>query len=205
MPKNLNNTRLIKTIGFVLISLLLIFLLVFLIYLKHKNQAKINLSSTSSNTEQALLPIDESYSLNIAEINIATPIIINVDGNNQEAYNKSLESGVAHLKGSSLPGKSGNPFIFGHSSYYPWKPGDYKEIFKDLDKLEIGDQIIISSNLFQYIYAVADKNIVSPDNVEVANQNFTENKLTLMTCWPIGSDAKRLIIVANLKETIAIQ
>lgn len=150
-------------------------------------------------------PVEDSYNLIIEKINISAPIIINVDGNNQLEYDKSLENGVAHLKGSSLPGKPGNPFIFGHSSYYAWKPGNYKEIFKDLYDLEAPDQIIISSNLSRYIYEVVDKKIVMPDEVEVASQNYTEKKLTLMTCWPIGTDSKRLVIIANLKETIPVQ
>jgi len=164
-------------------------------------------TTTSKPVETTPKPVvvESSYSLAINKLNLSSPIILNVDGNDKEAYDKSLEGGVAHLLGSALPGKPGNTFIFGHSSFYAWKPGDYKEIFATLDQLEAGDEIIITSNIMRYIYIIFDKQIVSPDEVAVASQNYSEKKLTLMTCWPIGSDAERIVIISNLKESVPIQ
>lgn len=192
--------------SFILISIFLVVFFGLAVYYKYQDNKLKNAPPPTATAEvQKPAPIEDSYNLIIKKIRLSAPIIINVDGNNDEEYNKSLEGGVAHLKGSSLPGKAGNPFIFGHSSYYAWKPGNYKEIFKDLNSLEAPDQIIISSNLSHYIYEVIDKKTVMPDQVEVANQNYAENKLTLMTCWPIGSDYKRLVVISILKETIAVQ
>ena len=70
--------------------------------------------------------VEENFVLNIEKLKITAPIILNVNGNNKETYNKALEGGVAHLTDSALPGKLGNTFIFGHSSFYAWKPGNYK-------------------------------------------------------------------------------
>lgn len=151
-------------------------------------------------TAPTSIPTESDYILKIGKINLSAPIIINVDGNDKVAYNKALEGGVAHLMGSALPGKVGNSFIFGHSSYYAWKPGNYKEIFEDLNNVEVGDTIIISSNSSTYNYKVSDKQVVNSDDVAVADQNYNEKKLTLMTCWPIGSDAKRLVTVGLLQE-----
>lgn len=156
--------------------------------------------ATVKNPAPLSTPAEENYNLKIDKIALDAPIIINVDGNNKDAYNKALEGGVAHLLGSALPGKAGNAFIFGHSSFYAWKPGNYKEIFKNLNDVEIGDTIIITSNSSTYKYLVRDKQIVTPDDVSVANQNYNEKKLTLMTCWPVGSDAKRLVIVGLLQN-----
>lgn len=189
--------------SFILVSLFLTTFFTLATYYKYQNNKPKDTPAVTP--VQKPTPVENSYNLIIEKINISAPIIINVDGNDQEAYNASLENGVAHLKGSSLPGKPGNPFIFGHSSFYAWKPGNYKEIFKDLNDLEAPDQIIITSNLSRYIYEVVDKKIVMPDQVEVANQNYTENKLTLMTCWPISSNYKRLVIISTLKETIPVQ
>jgi LPXTG-site transpeptidase (sortase) family protein len=190
--------------SFILVSLFLITFFGLTIYNKYRNNKSKEVPPVATPIQKPA-PIEDSYNLIIEKINITAPIIINVDGNDQEAYDKSLENGVAHLKGSSLPGKPGNPFIFGHSSFYAWKPGNYKEIFKDLNNIEVGDQILINSNLSRYIYGVIDKKIVLPDQVEVASQNYTENKLTLMTCWPIGTTDKRLVIISTLKETIPVQ
>lgn len=204
----------IKSKGLLIVLLLIISLpLVIKITFKNQNQTSSGASSASgatSNTksdeaEQKLSTVEDSYLLSIPKINISAPVVINVDGNDQKAYDKSLENGVAQLKGTVLPGKPGNSFIFGHSSYYLWEPGDYKEIFKGLDSLNVGDQILVNSNLSHYIYEVTEKKIVLPNNVEVANQNYAEKKLSLMTCWPIGTDSKRLLVISMLKETLPMQ
>lgn len=205
MKNDRTKIKLLLAISFVLMSLFLVAFFSLTTYYKYQNSKQKSTPSPITTPKQKPLPVEDSYKLIIEKIGLSASIIVNVDGNNEEEYNKSLENGVAHLKGSSLPGKPGNPFIFGHSSYYAWKPGNYKEVFKDLNNLEAGDQIIINSNLFRYTYLVDDKAIVMPDRVEVANQNFSENKLTLMTCWPIGSDKKRLIIIASLKETAPVR
>jgi len=181
-------------VAFIFVSLSLI-LLVFAF-----PKAKAPSTTTNLNDNKTEEPIENNYVLNIAKLNLSAPIIINVNGNDKDAYNKALEGGVAHLLGSALPGQAGNPFIFGHSSYYAWKPGNYKQIFKNLNDLEVGGSITISSNLSTYNYKVTDKEIVQPNDVAVANQNYTEKKLTLMTCWPIGSDKERLVVVGVLQE-----
>jgi sortase (surface protein transpeptidase) len=35
----------------------------------------------------------------------------------------------------------GNVFLFGHSSFYRWKQNNYGAVFKDLPKIEKGDEI----------------------------------------------------------------
>ena len=142
----------------------------------------------------------ESHQLLIEKINVSVPIIINTDGNNKEEYDKALENGIAHLKGSALPGKNGNVFIFGHSSYYPEKPGNYKQVFAKLNDLVPGDIFEIQSVDARYIYKILNKKIVEPNDVSVANQNNALKQITLMTCWPVGSTAQRLVVVGELVE-----
>lgn len=132
----------------------------------------------------------------IPKLNIVAPIIPDVDGNDKDAYFKALESGVAHYKGTAKPGDGSNIFIFGHSSFYFWKPGDYKEIFKPLDGLEKGDVIIIWREGKEYKYTVTEIKLVEPTEVSVLNPTKTE-QLTLMTCWPPGTTEKRLIVIAK--------
>lgn len=127
------------------------------------------------------------------------PIALDVDGNNEEEYYKALEGGVAHYKGTAYPGKKGNCFIFGHSEYYWDKPGDYKQIFKNLNQLEEGDQIRIKSDKKEYQYIVSETKIVGPKDITVLSQT-KDYRLTLMTCWPPGSTAQRLVVVAEKAE-----
>lgn len=174
----------------------------FSIFKKNQTQNKQTENITKSKNKPQ---IETNYVLNIEKLQITAPIILNVNGNNKEEYNKALEGGVAHLTGSALPGKTGNIFIFGHSSYYAWKPGNYKKIFATLNQLVAGDKIEISSNLKKYTYQVMEQKIVLSNDVSVTKQDHSEHKLTLMTCWPLNTDYKRLVIVANLSETLNIK
>jgi LPXTG-site transpeptidase (sortase) family protein len=147
-----------------------------------------------------IISLEKEADLIIPKINIQAPIIFNVDAGNSAEYLSALERGVAHFAGTALPGDSyGNIFIFGHSSYYRNKPGDFKEIFKDLEKLEIGNKIIIKDKTEdkEYKYKVLEKKIVESNFTEAFNQEG-KYKLTLMTCWPVGTNRKRLLITAEL-------
>ena len=146
------------------------------------------------------LPIDNNYNLIIDKIAVAAPVIINVDGNNKASYDKALEDGVAHLKGSASPGRNGNSFLFGHSSYFPDKPGNYKEVFINLNDLIPGDIFEIQTESGRYVYRITDKKVVEPNDVSVAAQNMSLKQMTLMTCWPIGTIEQRLVVVGELVE-----
>jgi sortase A len=148
------------------------------------------------------IEIPQSISLRslmeVPNLKINVPVIWDVDGNNKEEYLQALEKGVAHLKNSAKPGEGSNIFIFGHSSYYWYKPGEYKQIFRALDQLKPGDQIILHDQLGRlFKYQVVGQEIVTPDKVEVASPTSFE-QLTLMTCWPPNSTTKRLIVFARL-------
>lgn len=141
---------------------------------------------------------NQEFSLSIPSLEISTPVIINVDGNDKEAYFKALEGGVAHYAGTALPGTGGNIFIFGHSSYYAWAPGSYKEIFKTLEDINEGDEIDVQYNGKKYTYVVESTKVVDPTDVSVLSPTTTE-QLTLMTCVPPGTAEQRLIVVAKPK------
>ena len=140
---------------------------------------------------------EKNFLLSVPKISLENiPIILNVDGGNKSAYNQALENGIAHFAGTALPGQQGNSFIFGHSSFYPSKPGNYKEVFRQLDRLELGDRILITSDSGSYQYTIIDKKIVNPKNTDVLTQT-TDYRLTLMTCWPVYSTSKRLLIIGK--------
>lgn len=135
---------------------------------------------------------NESF-LVIAKIGVNAPIVWNVPG---DQTLPALENGVAHYKGTALPGQIGNIFISGHSSYYWWNKGNYKEVFALLEEMNIGDKISINYKGTIYEYVVFDKKVVKPDNIDVLNQP-NERILSLMTCVPVGTNLNRLIIIAK--------
>jgi LPXTG-site transpeptidase (sortase) family protein len=108
-----------------------------------------------------------------------------------------LKNGVVHYPGTAKPGQFGNVFITGHSSYYPWDPGQFKDVFALLGQLDVGDQFVVYYNQIRYTYQVDNKFEVQPDNVDVLEQPRDRKIITLMTCTPVGTALRRLIIQAE--------
>jgi sortase A len=142
--------------------------------------------------------IDAPTVLKIPKLGIETPVIQNVDPNDKKKYNEALKTGVLHFPGTTLPGQGSNIFIYGHSSSAV-DSGPYSKIFAPLDKLEKNDEILVLYNNQEYKYQVNEKNIVDKNDVSVLKPTQIET-LTLMTCWPVGTDQKRLIIRAERKD-----
>lgn len=182
------------------IALLVVALTIFIVnvhaVVKNKPQAQ-NIVQPEQNTSVEVPAIEGNYNLVISKIDIKVPIVTDIDGKKKTTYIKSLNNGVAHMKDTALPGQEGNTFIFGHSSYYS---GDYKKIFATLNKLEKDDDITITSNKKEYKYKVTNKKVVAADAMEVTKQPKGKKILTLMTCWPIGTNEKRLVVIADLQE-----
>ena len=109
---------------------------------------------------------------------------------------------MVHFPGTAKPGELGNPYIFGHSSDYFWKPGDYKEVFKPLIDIPLETEIrITNSDGELFIYRVIETKIVSPEEVSVLDQyNYERYLLTLQTSWPLGTALKRYIVIAEMDE-----
>lgn len=115
---------------------------------------------------------------------------------------ENLKHGVVHYQGTTKPGEKaqdgeGNIFISGHSSYYWWDDGNYKTIFANLDQIEVGDEIGIGYDDYGYVYRVVEKKIVNPDQTDVLNQDTDKNTLSLMTCYPVGTNNQRMIVKAE--------
>ena len=125
----------------------------------------------------------------------------NIEGENwadlEEQIQDGLRKGVVHYPGTAVPGQTGNVFITGHSSYYPWDPGKFKDVFALLGQLEIGDEFMVYYDQRKYVYKINEKFEVYPDNVEVLQQPSDKKIATLMTCTPVGTTLRRLIIRAE--------
>lgn len=171
-----------------------------------RDRAKRNRSKIE-NSVQGVFPaktdtiqnLPKSYTLEVGQLNLSAPIILNVDGNNKVAYLVALVNGVAQMSGTAQPGEAGNTVIFGHSSYYDDQPGNYKKVFSHLNQLKAGNIINIKSGEQFLTYSVIENRIVSPNDVSVLAQDKTKKLLTLITCWPPGTIEKRLVVIASLQ------
>ncbi len=129
------------------------------------------------------------YSISIPKINAYAPIIPNVNPWQKDKYLEALSKGVAEAEG--------NPwFLFAHSSDLPWKITRYNTAFLRLGELQKGDRIFINKNSNNYEYKVVEKREIRPENVRYLKE-ANQDKLVLMTCTPIGTSLKRLLVFAQ--------
>lgn len=111
-----------------------------------------------------------------------------------------LQNGVVVHPVSHDPGNFGNFFVTGHSSYYAWDKGRYKDVFALLHELETEEDVYIYWEGKKYVYRIGEKKVVSPAEVSVLNQPKDKKIITLMTCTPIGTNKNRLILTGELIE-----
>jgi len=115
----------------------------------------------------------------------------------EEDIQEGLQDGVVHYPGTARPGQAGNFFVTGHSSYFPWAPGDYKSVFARLHELKVGDEYWVFYNGDRYRYIIQEKKEIKPADVTVLDQPVGKRIGTLMTCTPVGTTLRRLIITAQ--------
>lgn len=140
--------------------------------------------------------IKDGFYLTIPKISAQAPVFTDTDPFNQEEYRKALEKGVAHAKGTKLPGEGGTVFLFAHSSDNPFRLTRYNTIFLRLGELNKGDEIIINKDKKKYIYKVTDKKTVMPWEIKYL-KDIKKDQLVLQTCTPIGTAFKRLLVFAQ--------
>ncbi len=153
--------------------------------------------SKSQPPKEDIKPVNTDFSIVIPKIKVNANVVKNVDPFDSRIYQKALTEGVAHAKGSGLPGFPGNTFIFAHSAINWYQASQYNSIFYLASKLEPGDEIFVYYKGSKYRYSVAEKKIVAASEINYLSNNLNTSSLTLMTCWPPGSDLNRLIILAN--------
>jgi sortase A len=103
-----------------------------------------------------------------------------------------LQLGPGHFPDTVPPGRLGNAAIAGHRT-------SYGQPFRNVDRLEPGDEIRAITPEGSYTYRVTQTRIVSPsDYFVVFTTNPNEAQLTLISCHPLWSTAQRIVISASL-------
>ena len=161
-------------------------------------------------TELSQLPMQENvitpvanqlFRIRIPMIGVESDIIPNVDAGDSKAYETALQKGIAHAKGSGLPGEENAEnrtiYIFAHSTNGSWNITRYNALFYSLKDLEPGDQIQVWFWGKEYWYKVSEKRVVDADDTEVLKPQKEKELLVLQTCWPPGTTWKRLLILAE--------
>jgi len=143
---------------------------------------------------------DKQNTLEIPKISISVPIIFSTSAD-KESLMKDLDSGVVYYPGSVYPGQTGQIVILGHSAPPGWPKIKHDWVFTDLDKLTIGDTILIDLNNKQYTYIVKQKTIIKKGaDVPTDSLSANNNVLILISCWPPGKDYQRITVEAVLQN-----
>jgi sortase A len=126
-----------------------------------------------------------------APTRIVIPVIevdaLVVEGDSWE----QLKLGVGHHLNTANPGERGNMVLSAHNDIYG-------EIFRRLDDLELGDEVIVYAEEQPYRYIVTAKQIVEPTAVGVLAPT-TKPVATLISCYPYMVDSHRIVVVAELQ------
>lgn len=106
-----------------------------------------------------------------------------------------------HLN-SVVPGQVGNAVISGHNNIGG-------SVFRKLDRLQPGDEITVQTNVGTAVtYLVTEVKIVPEKYASAAQRKAnaqaigptSDERLTLVTCWPANSNTHRVIVVAHPVE-----
>lgn len=99
---------------------------------------------------------------------------------------------------SSAPGQGGNAVFYGHNNING-------SIFRGLDQLGIGDEIIVRNNNGLLYYMVVSVEIFPEELASEAERRArlsyfmrtAHEQLTIMSCWPFSGNSHRVVVVAN--------
>ena len=152
--------------------------------------------ATEAYSQEGLLAASADYDsqLNLAGNGIMGYVEIPKISVNLPIYhgteNDSLERGIGHLLGSSLPvgGENTHSILSGHSGMASQK------MFTDLEQLIIGDVFYLHVLDETLAYQVVEINTVLPYNTSLLGIVPGEDLCTLVTCTPYGVNTHRLLV-----------
>lgn len=102
-----------------------------------------------------------------------------------------LKKGPGMFRTAEWPGELGNTTIAGHRT-------SHGAPFLNVDKLKSGDLITLTTEDGTFSYSVTETFIVGKNDTSPLKDTPTERVLTLVSCHPLHSTAKRIIVRASL-------
>ncbi len=154
------------------------------------NEAEIPAHLLPLYQSMAVIPIptpgpEQAIQIQIPRLKVDAPV---VQGDGWE----QLKKGVAQHTGSANPGQSGNMVLSAHNDVFG-------EIFRYLDQLTRGDQIIIYTPQHSFTYIISSIQIVKPTDVEIM-ASTPNPTVTLISCYPYMVDNQRIVVQASLQS-----
>jgi LPXTG-site transpeptidase (sortase) family protein len=143
-------------------------------------------SQSATTAKHADKPVPSENLLIIPRLGMSETIH---DGPSQSELNK----GVWLVPNTSQPDKASNTVIIGHRFTYAGPA-----VFYLLDKVQVGDQLIVDWHSKEYTYKVTTIREVEPSELSVQDPS-SNPELTLYTCTPLWTSKHRLVLVAPLQ------
>jgi len=103
-----------------------------------------------------------------------------------------MDRGAARIDGTAMPGELGNLGVAAHRDGY----------FRVLKDIELGDELMITTENGPEAYVVLELKIVDPSAIEVLDPT-EEQSVTLVTCYPfyfVGHAPERFIVRAVKRD-----
>jgi sortase A len=123
--------------------------------------------------------------IRLPRIQVDAPV---VQGDGWEQLKKGVGQNLS--VGLVNPGEEGNLILSAHNDIFG-------EIFRDLDRLNPGDEVILYTSQRAYTYLVTNTQIVEPTQVDVMGP-AEQPVVTLISCYPYLKDNKRIVVTARL-------
>ncbi len=166
-------------------------------------EAYISPSSTSPSSiiaqPNGSLVVGPESKIYIPKIRVDSDVIYDTTPD-QVSQLKAMERGVAWFGiagANSKPGQVGNTVLSGHSSNDWLESGNSKFVFARLEQLQLGDMIYLHYNTTRYSYTITKREIVKPTEINKLVYKTDRPVLTLITCTPLGTSEKRLLLTAE--------
>ncbi len=157
-------------------------------------------SVVSATSTMPLVHIEEPVRIEIAAISLSVTIA-NPTTTDIEALDSYLLRGAVRYPTSARLGEAGNVVLFGHSSYLPVVGNQAYKTFNGIQKLAVGDTIMVSSVDTVYTYRVrevAKESAASNAGISLEKKG---RQLTLATCNSFGAKSDRFVVTADFVES----
>ena len=127
--------------------------------------------------------------LTIPKMEIEVPIYLG-------ATQENMKKGAVHLSQTSIPigGNNTNSVIAAHRGMRS------HPMFRDIEILEIGDEIKVTNMWDELIYKVVETKVISPDEVSEVLIQEGRDLINLITCHPYTKNYQRYVVYCERQE-----
>ena len=121
--------------------------------------------------------------INIPRMRVTLPIYLG-------ATVENMRKGAVHLSQTSLPigGENTNTVLAAHRG--SWAGA----MFRDIEKLQIGDEITVTNLWATLTYRVAELKVISPNDIHEVYIQGGRELVTLITCHPYRHNYQRYVV-----------